>query len=59
MINRYYNNLLAVYCRINNTREFITDKYYWLTIQADVETYIKDYDICLASKVVRHKLYRD
>lgn len=32
-------------------------KYYWLIPRANVEYYIKACDICLAWKVVKHKLY--
>lgn len=51
-INKYHNNLLAGHFKIDKTQELITQKYYWLTIQANVKTYIKAFDICLLSKIV-------
>lgn len=34
-------------------------KNYELTLCCDVEAYVKDCDVCLASKAVRHNSYRD
>ncbi len=44
---------------IKKTQELIARKYYWPTLQGDVEAYVKGYDVCLASKAVHHKPYRD
>lgn len=34
-------------------------KYYWLQLKKDVKSYVKGYNICLAIKTVKHKLYND
>ena len=40
-------------------RELVAKKYYWKTLFHDVEFYIRGYDVCLSSKAVRHKPYRN
>lgn len=37
--------------------EFIIKTYFWPMFYYNIKAYIKDYDICLSSKTVRHKLY--
>ncbi len=59
LISRYHDDPLAGHFGIEKTRELIAKKYYWPTLRRDVEAYIKGCDICLASKVVRHKPYGD
>lgn len=59
LINRHHNDPLVSHFGIEKTRELIAIKYYWSTLQRDVETYVKGCDICLASKAVRHKPYGD
>lgn len=44
---------------VEKTQELISQKYYWPTLCHDVEAYIKDCNVYLASKVVRHKPYGD
>ena len=44
---------------MEKTRELDAQKYYWLTLRADIEAYVKGCDICITSKAVRHKPYRD
>lgn len=56
LISRHHNDLLARNFGIDKIREFVVRKYYQPTIQAIVKTYVKDYDVFLASKVVKHKL---
>lgn len=56
-MSRHYNDLFAKYFEIDKTRELIAKKYYWSTIWADVETYIKGCHVYLTSKVERYKLY--
>ena len=34
-------------------------KYYWPSLKKEIEAYMKEYDIYLAFKAVRHKLYGD
>ncbi len=59
LISRHHNDPLAGHFGIEKSRKLIARKYYWPTLQQDVEAYVKGCDVCLASKVVRHKLYAD
>lgn len=59
IINSYYNNPLADHFGIKKTKKFIASKYFWLIIHQDIKAYIKDCNICLASKTVCHKLYEN
>ena len=59
LISRHHDNPLVGHFGIEKTQELIARKYYWLTLHQDVEAYVKGCDICLASKVVCHKLYED
>ena len=59
LISWYHDNLLAGYFGIDKTQELIARKYYWPTLHWDIEAYVKGYDVCLASKAVWHKLYRN
>ena len=58
-ISKYYDNPLARYFGTKKTRKLLARKYDSPTLQADINAYVKGYDVCLASKAVRHKLYRD
>ena len=59
LISRHHNNLLASYFGIEKTQKFLSQKYYWPTLRRDVKDYVRGYNICLASKTVRHKPYGD
>ena len=59
VISRHYNDLLAWHFGIDKRKELVGRKYYWPSLKKDVKAYIQECDICLASKAVRHKLYRD
>lgn len=59
LINKCHNDPLAGHFGIERTQELITQKYFWLSFQADVKAYIKRYNICLALKAVKYKPYRD
>ena len=59
LINKYHNDLLAGHFGVNKTRELIGRKYYWPSLKKDIESYIKEYDIYLASKTVKQNLYGD
>lgn len=50
---------LAGYFEIDKIRELVAWKYYGPTLYCDVEVYVKDCDIYLASKVVKHKPYKN
>ena len=51
--------LLAGHFGINKTKDLLGRKYYWPSLQKDVEAYIKGCDVCLGSKTVKHKPYKD
>ena len=59
LINRYHDNSLAGHFDIKKTQELVARKYNWPILRANVEFYVKGYNICLAAKVVRHKPYGD
>ena len=59
VISRQHNDPLAGHFGIDKTRELVSRKHYWLSLRKDVENYVKGCDVCLTSKVVRHKPYRD
>ena len=59
LISKHHDDHLAGYFGIEKTQELIARKYYWPTLQKDVEAYIKRYNVCLASKAVCHKPYKD
>ena len=59
LISRHHNDPLARHFGIEKTRELVARKYYWPTLCHDVDDYVKGCDVCLASKVVRHKPYGD
>ncbi len=57
LISRHPNDPLAGHFGIEKTRKLIARKYYWPTLQQDIDTYVKGCDICLALKAVYHKPY--
>ena len=59
VINRHLNDLFAGYFGIDKTRKLIGRKYYWPSLRKDVKSYVRGYDVYLASKAICHKLYRD
>ena len=59
VINCHHNDLLIGHFGIDKTRELVGWKYYWPSLRRDVESYVWGCDICLASKIVRQKPYRD
>ena len=59
LISQNYNNSLIGHFGIKKIRELVAWKYYWLTFYYNVKAYVKGCDVCLASKVVKHKSYRD
>ena len=59
IISRHHNDPHAGHFGVEKTRELIARKYYWPTLQADIEAYVKGCDVCIASKVVSHKPYGD
>ena len=59
LIGRHYDNFLAGHFGIEKTGKFLAWKYFWLSLQHNVEAYVKGCDVYLASKAVRHKPYGD
>ncbi len=59
LISRHHDNPLAGHFGIEKTCELIARKYYWPMLRRDVEAYVKECNVCLASKAVRHKPYGD
>ena len=59
VISRHHNDPLAGYFGIDKTKELVGRKYYWLSLRGDVESYVRECDVCLTSKAVRHKPYGD
>ena len=55
IISRHHNDPLISHFGIKKTWEQVVRKYYWSTLQADIETYMKRCDVCMTSKVVKHK----
>ena len=59
LISHNYNDSQAGYFGIKTTRKLLAQKYFWPFLQYNIETYVKSYNVCLALKVVKHKLYSD
>ena len=59
LISQHHNDPLAGHFGVDKTRELVDRKYYWPSLRKDDESYVKECDVCLASKVVRHKPYED
>ncbi len=59
LISMYHNDTFPGHFGIQKTQELIACKYYWLTLQKDVNAYVNYCDNCLASKTVCYKPYRD
>ena len=59
LISRHHDDPLVGHFGIEKTRELVARKYYWETPYHDVKVYVRGCDICLASKAVRHKPYRN
>ena len=59
LISRHQNNPLTGHFGIEKTCKLLARKYYWPFLKHNVKAYVKGCDVCLASKVVRHKFYGD
>ena len=59
LISKYYHIQQADYFGIKKIPEFVARKYYCKTLRHNIEVYVKGCDICLMSKAVRHKSYRN
>ena len=59
LISRHYEDPLTSHFGIEKTRELFARKYHWPTLQTDIEAYVKECDVCITSKAVQHKPYRE
>ena len=59
VISRHHDDLLVGHFGIEKPRELLARRYFWPMLRQNVEAYVKGCDVCLASKVVRHKPYGD
>ena len=59
LISQHHDNFLGSHFEIDKTWELIARKYYWSMLCQDVEAYVKGCDICLTSKAIQHKVYRN
>ncbi len=59
LISSHHNNFHAGRFGIKKIRKLIVGKYYWSTLQWDIKAYVKGCEVCLTSKTVHYKLYRD
>ena len=59
LISRQHDDSLEKHFGIEKTQKLFLRKYHWPTPRRDVEDYVRGYNVCLASKAVRHKPYTD
>ena len=59
LISRHHDDLPASHFVIEKTQELVARKYYRETLRYNVKVYIRGCDVCLASKVVKHKFYKN
>ena len=59
VISRHHDDPLAGHFGIDKTRELIRRKYYWPSLRKDVKNYVRECNVCLTLKTVRHKPYGD
>ena len=57
LISWHHNNSWVGYFGVNKTKDLVGRKYYWVSLWIDIEFYVKGFNVCLASKAVKHKLY--
>ena len=59
VISHQYDDPLAGHFGIDKTKELVGRKYYWPSLKRYIKSYVRGCDVCLTSKAVRHKPYRD
>ena len=57
LISHQHNDPLADHFGIKKTCKLLAQKYFWPTLRHDVKAYVKDCNVCLASKAVCYKPY--
>ena len=53
LISKHNNNALAGHFSIKKTQELVAKKYYWEIIRHDVEVYVRESDVFLATKAAK------
>lgn len=51
--------MLVRYFDIEKNQKLVTQKKYWPILKADIEAYIKGYNVCVFSRAIRYKLYKN
>ena len=59
LISHYYNDSLIEHFDINITKELINQIYFGPSFRNNVKAYIKDCNVCLALKAIKHKPYNN
>lgn len=59
LISQHHNNFLTSEFGIEKAQELIAQKYYWLILQADVESHVQACNMCLTSNAICHQSYGD
>lgn len=59
LISCHYIDLLVGYFEIDKIQELVAKKYHWPIFYHNIKIYVRGYDVCLASKTVCYKSYRD
>ena len=59
IISRHYDDALVSHFGVEKSRELVARKYYWPTLRADIEVYVKGCDVYITSKAIRYKPYGD
>ena len=57
IISWHHNDSLAGHFGIDKTKDLVGRKYYWPSLQRDIEAYVKGCNVYLGSKAVKHKPY--
>lgn len=56
-ISQHHNDQLAKHFSINKTTKSYSQRYYWSSHTKYIKAFVKDCNVCLASKKARHKGY--
>ena len=59
VISCHHNDPLVRDFGIDKTQELVAKKHYWPIFRRNIETDVRGCNICLASKTICHKSYRD
>lgn len=59
LISCHHDDPLAGHFGIAKTWKFVVRNYYWPRLQANIEFYVKESDVYLIAKALRHEPYVD